>query len=216
MHTNIYLVDREGLKRSLEEQELSLSGTVNLQESIEVGRLTGAKFLVTGSVSRLDETMYLVARILGTETGRTRGVSVRGTVRDDLADLAEQLAEKVAETIAAGVDDLLPEQRDEPDRLAALKEQLREAELPSVWIRIAERHVGAPATDPAAETELTRYGREAGVTGEIDTRRQGWPWVDIDYPADGRLVLCGFPIIGHWESGPTPRYLLAAILDGLQ
>ncbi len=164
VHPNLSLVDREELERSLDEQELNLSGMVNPQEAIQVGRLTGAKILVTGSVTQLDEAMFLTAKLLGTETGRVVGVSVRGSVRDDFADLAEQLAEKVARRINTGVDDLLPEPQQEPDRLAGLKIQLRGAELPSVWIQITERHVGAPAIDPAAETELIRFCRETGFT----------------------------------------------------
>jgi hypothetical protein len=48
--------------------------------------------LVTGSVVRADNSLYLVAKIIGTETSRVLGASVKGTARDDLGNLADGLA----------------------------------------------------------------------------------------------------------------------------
>jgi hypothetical protein len=56
----------------------------------------------------------------------------------------------------------------------------------------------------------------------------GWPWIELTGPlpgtdstaADagkrrGRLIVCGFSVIKHWPSGPTPRYLFARSLERL-
>jgi hypothetical protein len=29
----------------------------------------------------------------------------------------------------------------------------------------------------------------------------------------GRLVVCGFSLVGSWDASPTPRYLLRRILE---
>jgi hypothetical protein len=52
------------------------------------------------------------------------------------------------------------------------------------------------------------------VVGEAGTGADGWPWLEIEYPdKGGRLLLCGFGIITHWEAGPAPRFLFAQLLQ---
>jgi hypothetical protein len=43
-----------------------------------------------------------------------------------------------------------------------------------------------------------------------------WPWFEAEFAAgQGRLIVCGFGIVAHWEDGPTPTFLLAKILERL-
>lgn len=72
------------MKRLIEEQQLNLSGLVNPAVATRVGQRTEAKILVNGSVLQTDETLYLIAKVIGTETSRVLGASSKGTVRDEL------------------------------------------------------------------------------------------------------------------------------------
>jgi hypothetical protein len=56
-------------------------------------------------------------------------------------------------------------------------------------------------------------GERNAVTGIVTTDERGWPWIDVRFSGSGRLVICGFAIIEKWDSGPTPRYLLAELLS---
>lgn len=159
---DLYLVDRQEMKKILDEQELNLSGLVKPDEAVQVGRLTGAKILITGSVVELDRTMYLIAKIIGTETGRVVGATVKGKITDDLAELTEQLAQQVQETIAKRSSVLVAKPLEADDLVDTLREKLADAKLPKVWIQVAERHVGQATIDPAAETELTLICRDLG------------------------------------------------------
>ena len=47
---------------------------------------------------------------------------------------------------------------------AGLKKAMGDAKRPTVLIQIPERHVGQPAVDPAAQTELAWFCKEAGFT----------------------------------------------------
>ncbi|MCA9258581.1 MAG: hypothetical protein KDA61_05255, partial [Planctomycetales bacterium] len=78
------LVDREDLDKSLDEAELNLSGVVHPGQAIAIGQLTGAQLLVTGSVFQIDNSVYLVAKVIGSETSRVLGASVKGRAGDEL------------------------------------------------------------------------------------------------------------------------------------
>lgn len=158
----MYLVDREDLDEILKELELSRSGLVASSEAARVGQLTGAKILLTGSVIQVDGKLYLVAKIIGTETTRVLGASVKGNVRDELDALTGQLADEVARTIETRAEDLIAKPRTREDRLAAVKEALGNAERPIVKVTVSERHVGQATIDPAAETEIILFCKEAG------------------------------------------------------
>lgn len=158
----LILVDRADLKKTLDEHELNLSGIVTPGQAVQVGQLTGAKILVTGSVIEADKTLYVVAKIIGTETSRVLGESIKGKTSDEITPLVEALAEKVATTITKQADKLVAKEVKIEDRIAALNKELGKAKRPVVLIKIGERHVGGATFDPAAETEVTMFCKETG------------------------------------------------------
>jgi TolB-like protein len=156
------LVDREDLKKTLGEAELNLSGAVKAAEATRVGQLTGAKILITGSVVHVDKKLYLVAKIIGTETSRVVGASVDGKASDELDVLVDKLADKIAGVVAAKSGDLVAKVVPRGDRLAALKEKLKKGKKPTVMVKVTEKHIGAATIDPAAQTELMLFLKECG------------------------------------------------------
>lgn len=159
---NLMLVDREDLSKTLQEQELSLSGMVAPDAAVQVGRLVGAKLIITGSVVEADKSLYLVAKIIGTETSRVLGQTVKGGTNDDIAKLAEALATKVGDAVRNQANELVAQTVTPQARIAALNQALGKAKRPSVSVKIAERHIGQATIDPAAETEVTLYCKETG------------------------------------------------------
>ncbi len=158
----MYLVDRDELSKVLTEHELNLSGAVNPEQGIQVGQLTGAKLIVTGSVLQVESNLYLVAKIIGTETTSVLGASVKGKTDDDIGRMVEKLAGEIAETISTKSDKLIAKTLTKEDRLAALKKTLGEKKRPSVVVSVKERHVSQIVIDPAAQTELEMYAKETG------------------------------------------------------
>lgn len=156
----LWLVDRQDIEKTLAEQELSASGMVNPAQAVKIGSLTGAKVLITGSVFEVDKDLHLVAKVIGTETTRVLGASVKGLARDDLGPLVRQLAAKVAETVTQKAELLVAPEVKLEDRIAALKKALGDKPRPTVSVRIAERHVGQATIDPAAETEVSLFCKE--------------------------------------------------------
>lgn len=159
---NLMLVDRAELGKLLEEHQLNLSGMVNPSQATQVGQLTGAKILITGSVMEIGKNVVLIAKIMGTETSRVLGESARGRTSDELAPLVEQLAGKVAKVLEARAGELVAKEVKMADRIAALREKLGNAKRPVLLVKITEEHVGQATIDPAAETEVTLFARGAG------------------------------------------------------
>ncbi len=181
---DLLLVDREEINKTLEEQEMNLSGMVSPGDAVKVGGLIGAKVLVTGSVIDADKTLYLVARIIGTETSRVLGESVKGGANDAIGDLAEQLAEKVGATISARASELVAKARKPEERIAAIRTALGDKTRPVLLVSIAEQHVGRITLDPAAETEVTLMARESGFE-VVDPKTSSSKQADILLQGEG-------------------------------
>lgn len=171
VNPDMYLVEREEIDKLFSEQELNRSGLINPAEATQIGYLTGAKIIVTGSVLVVNDSLYLVAKIIGTETSRVLGASAKGRVDDSLDGLAEQLAENVSSTISDRAKELVAKTVTKEDRLADLVKKIGKAKCPTVWIDIPERHIGQTTYDPAAETELTLFCKEVGF--EVIDRKEG-------------------------------------------
>ncbi len=148
-------MERGELSKLLAEQSLNLSGIVNPSTATRVGQLTGAKILIVGSVIKVDKTVYLVARVVGTETSRVMAVKVQGAVSDALPELVDKLASAITDTIAQKAEELVAAPAPTTDRIKALSARLKNTARPALWFNVTERHIGQASLDPAAETELT-------------------------------------------------------------
>src|SRR5205823_7985032 len=128
----IITVERADLEKVLGEQELGLSGTVSPETAAKVGRLTGAKVLVTGRVFKADKELVVVAKIIGTETSRVYGELVRGQIATPITDLASDLAKKITATVTQKGDTLVAKAETRKDRVARIKKIVKQEKLPTV------------------------------------------------------------------------------------
>jgi hypothetical protein len=159
---DIFLVERQEVEKLLGEQEFGLSGAVAPDTAAKVGSLVGAKVLVTGRVFESGGKGYLVAKVMGTETGRVFGEM---TTTPDLAQLdapVTQLAEKIAATVAKQAPALVAKIESHEARIERLKKLVAGKKLPPVLVRIPEQHLERPVPDPAAQTELMKTLQEVG------------------------------------------------------
>ncbi|HXI71289.1 MAG TPA: CsgG/HfaB family protein [Verrucomicrobiae bacterium] len=159
---NLITVERAELEKALGEQELGLSGTVSPDSAAKVGHLTGAKVLVTGRVFKTDSELFIVAKIIGTETSRVYGELVKGGVNASISDLSESLAKKIAADVTQKGDTLVAKVETREDRVAKIKKGLGDKKLPVVSVKITEQHFGQHVIDPAAQTELSLILQQCG------------------------------------------------------
>jgi len=158
----IMLVERQAVDRVFAELKLSQSGVVQPGQATQVGKLTGAKLLITGSVLQVDGDLYVVAKVIGTETSQLSGASVKGAINDDLGELVKRLAVELNEVIAKSALNLLPQEVAADRWLADAKQTLKGKKLPTVTVAVTEQHVGQRTFDPAAQTEIERLLTELG------------------------------------------------------
>ncbi|WP_310821315.1 CsgG/HfaB family protein [Stratiformator vulcanicus] len=152
----VELVERQDLAKAADELELNLTGMVATDKAVKIGQLSGAKLLVTGSIVQVDAKLVLVAKLIGTETSRVSGASVRGRLSDDFTELAAKLGSEIGRVLEKDLAKLVPNAKAEKDVVAELQRALKGKPRPTLFIEIAEEHVGQRTVDPAAQTELTR------------------------------------------------------------
>jgi Curli production assembly/transport component CsgG len=185
---NLILVERAELDKALGEQELGLSGTVSADSAAKVGQLTGAKILVTGRVFKTDTELFVVAKIIGTETSRVYGEMVQAGVDASISDLSKSLATKIAADVMSKGDTLLAKVETHEDRIAKLKKELGDKKLPVVSVKITEQYFTQHIIDPAAQTEMSLILQQCGFT-LADDNSTNRPTIEITGEAFGELGL---------------------------
>lgn len=104
-YDTLRIVDRTILSEAMAEQELGASGRVDAATAAQLGRIVGARYMITGSFIDLSGDFHLNARVVDVETTEYLGTE---RLRDDRADLYE-LVVRMAEAIVEDVDlPLLP------------------------------------------------------------------------------------------------------------
>ncbi len=193
----LILVERAELEKLTGEHELSLSGVVAPQTAAKVGYLTGAKIIVTGKVFKIDQELNLVAKIIGTETGRVYGELVHGPAGGpNLSKLADELADKIAKNVIEHGGTFVSNLETPAQRVETMLAGLKPGARPSVTIKIPETHFGGPVRDPAAETELRRIFQNAGCSllDEHSTTPADWEITGEAFSAlggrRGNLISC--------------------------
>lgn len=121
------IIERGMLKEIMEEQDLRTSGRVDPSTAAEIGKLVGARYMVTGVFADLYGTFRMDARIVDVESGEIlQTESVRGE-KEKLYTMLVDLATRITE----GADlPLLP---------VAAREERKERDIPSEAVTLYSR-----------------------------------------------------------------------------
>jgi TolB-like protein len=91
----VRVVEREELQKLLDEQNLGASGRVDPQTAAKIGKLVGARYVVTGVFIDFYGDFRLDARLINVETGEILKVESDRMQRDRLFDLIRTVAAKL-------------------------------------------------------------------------------------------------------------------------
>ena len=166
------------------------------------------------------EVPYKTARSLSNLEETSEGIVVigEGVSLADHANLPEVMTKVAASGVPvfclAPADGRLAFPGSEAEQPTAASVSLRRGDV----ITELDKRLDAEAWPP--DGELTVTGLEmtsfrGRVLLSVAESPQLWPWFEVTYPDGGRMIVCGFGIIRCWQAGPTPRYLLASVLEQL-
>ena len=104
-------VERGQVDSALDELAIGISGTVDPASAAQIGYLTGAQVLVTGRIFPVQKDLFIVAKIIGVETGRVYGETPRSRCAATWTKAAQDLAERSQAASRPGATHWLPRYR---------------------------------------------------------------------------------------------------------
>ncbi len=87
------IVERGMLENVMKEQSLQLTGAVDPDTAVNIGKLVGAQVVIIGSVVKTGKIYTINSRFIEVETGIVKiGKNIRGEGEDQISDMLHQLA----------------------------------------------------------------------------------------------------------------------------
>lgn len=108
------MVERDQIKQLIEEQGLTLSGVVDPETAIEVGKLVGAHYMLFGTYTDVMSRLRVDVRIVDVETGRLRQAKEVTKAREDVFETVAELAELIFEDLELEPAEVLPPREPPP------------------------------------------------------------------------------------------------------
>lgn len=96
------IVERVHLREALEELKLGSSELTNQKSQLQLGRLSGAKFMVFGNFMALGPTVQVSVRVVDVETSLMTFVDNQNGSLDKLTGMVDTLSTNVARSFAKG------------------------------------------------------------------------------------------------------------------
>jgi hypothetical protein len=213
---NVLLVERQEIEKILSEQEIGLGGAVTPESAAKVGALTGAKVLITGRLFESGNQLYLVAKIMSTETGRVYGEMTTLPNVAGMDKAATELSGKIDGVIAKHADALVAKSEDPAKRIERLKKIVSGKKIPTVMVQVTERHLSHAVIDPAVQTEIELTLQQLGF--EVITEKDATKKAEVIISGEafselgmrrGNLVSCRSRIEIHLTQADNGKLLLS-------
>lgn len=167
-HPAVALVKGRDVASVLAELELNLSGLIGHGQAAQIGRMTGAKILVTGSVFKAGVNTYVVAKVMGTETGKVVGHSVHGPDAPDV--LAQRMSIRLGELIQERASSVVNPSEFVDDHISGSSNPGRAKALPTTWMNI-KSNVQPHGTSPNLGETLTETQQSANSLARLRDAR---------------------------------------------
>ncbi len=99
------IVERSQLNTAMEEMKLGMSGIVDEETAIELGRAVGANAILVGSYLSVGKTIRINARVIDVRTAKVlKAESVQGDVEKEIFTLMDDLAASIIQQLTGAED----------------------------------------------------------------------------------------------------------------
>ncbi len=95
------IISKERLKDVVKEQEFQLSGMVKAKDMVSLGKMVGAKYILTGSFMEMKGNLRIEVQVFSVESGSQLGTSSVTGKTDDFFALEKELVTKISKTLDA-------------------------------------------------------------------------------------------------------------------
>jgi hypothetical protein len=102
------LVERSQLEDAFEEMQLTLSGAVDDSTAVEIGKITGAEYILLSSLSLSDGKYYISMRVVSVSTTKITNTSVKST--KSFSNIEKLVGDTVSSLLGAGLEEKDSEQ----------------------------------------------------------------------------------------------------------
>lgn len=158
----VALVERAKIEKAYEELSLGKTGLTDETTAAKLGHLVGAQVLVTGKAFPLDDELFVVAKVIGVETGRVFASKANGPLSGKLKPIVDRLGDEVNKVLLKNDAAFTTSSAAAPDPLDAIAKALGTKKRPTVAVYVKEEHLKQDAVDPTVETELMYLLKKSG------------------------------------------------------
>jgi len=158
---NVTIVNRDQIKKSAEEHKMSLSGLVDSETAVKLGKFTSAQYVLVGRASKIGATYFLVMKIVDVETTVQTIVSTKASVDNGVEALIERLIPPMTHKITELQQPAMS--KEERTALNKLKKDATPLKDKTILLDVPERHLSRPLVDPAAVMALSHRLQSLGI-----------------------------------------------------
>jgi len=192
----VTLVNRDQIKKVAEEQKIALTGLVDTDSAVKLGRFLSAQYIMVGRAAKIGHSYYLVLRVIDVETTVQKTVSVKSSVEHGFEVVLDRLDEPLTATIQ-GLQQPVKSEKDQT--LARIHHAAKPLKGKTVIVEVTETHVNRPLPDPAAQMAAVNHLKNLGMNVIVlKDPKAGWKetllntgkYVDdkVDYLIEGEGV----------------------------
>jgi TolB-like protein len=96
VNPGLRVVDRQAIQKLIAEQDLGASGRVDAATAAKIGKLVGAKYMISGGFMELNGEFKIVAHMINTETSEVFNAQTVTDKREKLFSLITEITGKLA------------------------------------------------------------------------------------------------------------------------
>ncbi|MCD6412891.1 MAG: PorV/PorQ family protein [Elusimicrobia bacterium] len=131
--TGLCFVERANLEKAIEEQRLGMTGIVDAKTAPKVGKIAGAKYLLTGSYKVTGKTLKIFSQVINSSNGSV----VLKSIETGNVGNSKEVVEKLAGEIASGLLKAKQKERDE-QAIQETREKLKSGKQNRIQLNISE------------------------------------------------------------------------------